>query len=176
MKASVFFDYWWKTMKFWKMKRSNKFFIEIHNELCSIAVNMANMALILFSSPLLSCKTPCATAIVWTQRHYGMYSKTNHLLTCSQQTQHLSVNGQALTYCPSTGLALTALLICHRLTQTQNVNHFYRPTALPFLHTAHTQVRIPSQGVLWSERFNFCPTHATGRSYFTIIFLPPWWI
>lgn len=88
MKASVFFDYWWKTKAFWKMKRSNKFFIEIHNEFCFIAVNMANMALTWFNSPLLSCKTPRATANVWIQRCCGTYSKTIFsLLTASTGSQ-----------------------------------------------------------------------------------------
>lgn len=47
---------------FWKMKRSNKFFIEIHNEFCLIAVNTANMDLTSFNSSRLSCKTLCVTA------------------------------------------------------------------------------------------------------------------
>lgn len=72
---------------FWKMKRSNKFFIEIHNEFCLIAVNMANMDLTSFNSSRLSCKTRCVTAKARIPRYHRKDSKTQAPPHCSQQAQ-----------------------------------------------------------------------------------------
>lgn len=177
MKALVFFDYWWEAMTFWKMKRSNKFFIEIHNEFCLIAVKSHIGHVILFSSPLLNCRTPCATANAWIQRCYGMYSKTNDLLTAhSQHSLSVSMDRLSPTANPwgwPLQLCLFTIDKCKLKMRTISTGPH---TALPFPHTARTQVKIPSQGVLWSEKFNFCPRHAMGRSSFIVIFLPPWWI